>query len=73
MQSVGVLGDWGSITGPTIFGPGSTDAASGPPALRPGAMTALGLLRLDAFAPAFAHWGMVTDLVDEADAGGPVR
>ena len=55
------------------LGPGSTDAASGPPALRPGAMTALGLLRLDAFAPAFAHWGMVTDLVDEADAGGPVR
>lgn len=34
-------------------------------AMRPGAFTAAGLLALEEFAPEFAKWGMVTDVVEE--------
>jgi len=34
-------------------------------AMTPGACTATGLLSLDEFAPLFARWGMITDIVDE--------
>ncbi|WP_310150273.1 saccharopine dehydrogenase NADP-binding domain-containing protein [Luteimonas sp. 3794] len=38
-----------------------------------GAHTAAGLLPLEAFAPEFARWGMVTDLVDGAGDAGDVH
>lgn len=34
--------------------------------MKPGAFTATGLLALEEFAPEFAKWGMVTDVVEEA-------
>lgn len=34
-------------------------------ALQPGAHACIGQLRLDAFAPEFARWGMVTDVLEE--------
>ena len=40
--------------------------AQGRPDLPLGAMSCMGLLPLDAFAPEFARWGMVCDTVDEA-------
>ena len=40
-------------------------------ALPTGAMTAAGLLPLDAFAPEFARWAMVTDVVDETPGASP--
>ena len=41
---------------------------AGGDALPAGAMTAAGLLSLDAFAPGFSRWGMVTDIDDETPA-----
>jgi hypothetical protein len=43
--------------------------ADGAAAMQAGASTAAGWLRLEEFAPEFAKWGMITDVIDESAAG----